>query len=67
MFPFIGAQGKIGLITTERMESGDSGMLGEALGGGGDWRGTCGWDCEDYSGPEVLARFGGGGLSIGRV
>ena len=67
MFPSIGAQLKSGLIITKRMESGDNGMLGEAPGGGGDYGGTCGWDCEDSMRPEVLARLGGSGLSTGRV
>ena len=62
MFPSIGAQGKSGLITAERIESNDSGMLAEALGGGGDCGGTYGWDCEDSPGLEVLARLGEGGL-----
>ena len=33
---------KSGLIITERIELGDSGMLAEALRGGGDYKGTCG-------------------------
>ena len=66
MFPFIGAQGKSGLITIERIESSDSGMLVEAPRGGGDYGGTCGCDCEDSPGPKVLARLGGGGLCTGR-
>ena len=67
MFPSIGAQGKIGFITVEMMELGDTGMLGEALGGGGDYEGTCGWDYEDSLRLEVLARFSGGGLSTSCV
>ena len=66
MFPYIRAQGKSGLIIAEIIESGDNGMLVEASGGGGDYRGTCGCDCEHSPRPEVLARLGGGGLCIGR-
>ena len=67
MFPSIGAQGKIGLITAERIESGDSGMLFEAPEGSEGCGNTCGWDCEDSPGLEVQARLGGGGLCTGRV
>ena len=66
MFPSIGAQGKRGLITTERIESGDNGMLAKAPEGGGDCGGTCGRDCEDSSGLEVLTFLGRGGLRFGR-
>ena len=66
MFPSIGAQGKSGLITTERIESGESGMLVEAPGGSGDYGGTYGWDCKDFPGPEVLASLGGSVLCTGR-
>ena len=66
MFPSIEAQGKSGLIIVERIESDDSGKLAEAPGGGGDYGGTCGWDCEDSLGLEVLACLGGGGLRTGR-
>ena len=67
MFPSIGAQGKSGLITVDRMEPGDIGVLAEAPRGGVDYEGTCGWDWEDCPGLEVLARLGGGGLSTGCV
>ena len=63
MFPSIGAQGKSGLITIDRMEPGDIGALAEAPGGGEDYGGTCGWDWEDSPGLEVLAHLGRGGLS----
>ena len=42
MFPFIGAQGKSGLITADRTEPGDNGALAEAPRGGGDCGGTFG-------------------------
>ena len=67
MFPSIGAQGKSGLITADRTESGYIGALAEAPGGGGDRGGTCGWGWEDSLGQEVLACLGGGGLSTGCV
>ena len=63
MFPSIRTQGKSGLITIDRMESGDIGALAEAPGGGGDCGGTYGWDWEDSPGLEVLAHLGRGGLS----
>ena len=47
MFPSIGAQGKSGLTTIDKMELDDSGVLVEAPRGGGDCGGTCGWDWED--------------------
>ena len=50
------------LIIVERIELCDNGMMVEALRGGGDCGGTCGCDCEDSLGPEVLAHLGGGGL-----
>ena len=67
MFPSIEAHGKSGLIIAKRIESGNSAMLVEAPGGGGDYGGTRGEDCEVSPRPEVLARLGGGGLSIGGV
>ena len=66
MFLSIGAQGKSGLITTERIDSSDNGILVEASGGGGDYGSTCDCDCENSSGPEVLAHLGEGGLCTGR-
>ena len=63
MFPSIGAQGKSGLITTDRMESGDIGVLAEAPEGGEECGSTCGWDWEDSPGLEVWAHLGRGGLS----
>ena len=66
MFPSIGAQGKSGLITIDRMKSGDSGVLAKAPEGGKDWGDFFGWDCEDSPGPEVQAHLGEGGLRIGR-
>ena len=67
MFPSIGLEGKTGLITADKMESGDIGALVEAPKGGGDCGGSYRWDWEDFSGPEVLASLGGGGLSTGHV
>ena len=67
MFPFIGAQRKSGLITADIMEPGDIRALAKAPGGEGDCEGTCGLNWEDSLGPEVLARLGGGGLSMGHV
>ena len=52
-------------MTIEMIEPGDNGMLAEAPGGGGDYGGTCGFDCEDSLRPEVLASLGGGGLRTG--
>ena len=37
-------------------------MMAEAPRGGEDCGGTCGGDCEDSPGPEVLARLGRGDL-----
>ena len=56
-----------GLITVERIEERDSGMLAKAPGSGGDYGGTYGWDSGDSPRPEVLARLGGGDLSTGHV
>ena len=59
MLPAMGAQGNSGLVITERIEPGDSGMLAEAPGGGGDYVCTCGYDCEDSfeaRGPGPLGR-----------
>ena len=67
MFPSIGSEGKTGLITADKMESSDIGVIVEAPKGGGDCGGSCSWDWEDFSRPEVLARLGGGGLSTGHV
>ena len=53
-------------MIAERIEPCDSGMLAKALGGGGHCGGICDYDCEDSSGPEVLARLGGGGLRTSR-
>ena len=64
VFPSIGAQGKSGLITTEKREPGDSGVLAEALVGGGDCGDSYGWDYKYSPRPEVLSHFGGGGLLI---
>ena len=65
MLHAMGAQGNSGLVIAERIELGDSGMLAEEPGGGGDYVCTFGCDCEDSPRPEVLARLGGGGLCIG--
>ena len=65
MFHSIGAEGKSGLITVDRIKLGDIRALVEALRGRGDCGGTYGW--EDSPGLEVLARLGGGGFSTGRV
>ena len=49
------------------IEPSDIGPLAEAPRGGGDKGGSYGWEWEDSPGPEVLAHFGGGGLSTGCV
>ena len=67
VFLSIEAQGKSGLITIDRMDLGDIGALTESPEGGGDCGGTYGSDWEDYLGPMVLARLGGGGFSTVRV
>ena len=62
VFPSIGAQGKSGLITTDKMEPGDSGVLAEALVGGGYCGDSYGRDCKYSPRPEVLSHLGRGGL-----
>ena len=66
MFPSIGAQGKRDLITINRMELGDIGVMAKAPEGGGDYGGTFGWDWEDSPRPKVLALLGGGSMRTSR-
>ena len=67
MFPYIEVEGKSGLITANRMEPGDIGVLVEAPRGGGDCGGICDWNWEDSPGLEVLVYLRGGELSTGLV